>query len=276
MEDEVDGARVVLHVEPVAHVLAPAVHRQRFAVAYIVDEQRDELFGELVRAVVVRAVCDNGRQPVGVVERPHEVVARGLRGGIGGMRLVLEVFGEELLAVGQMVLPAGRLGGEWRIDAFGAGHLQRTVHLVGGDVVEAAGNRRSLGFARDDKMSRFPRNLRGLQQGERPHHVGLREGKRVADGTVDVALGGEVDDAVDLLVLHQLQHPFEIADVHLHEAVVRPVLDVFQVREIPRVGELVEVDDPVIGIFVDEQPDYMAADEPGAAGDDDGTFWHGL
>ena len=39
MEDEVDSPRMVFHVEPVAHVLALSVDRQRLAVADIVDEQ---------------------------------------------------------------------------------------------------------------------------------------------------------------------------------------------------------------------------------------------
>ena len=41
MEDEVDCPRVVLHEQPVAHVLPLAVHGQRLSVAYIVYEQRD-------------------------------------------------------------------------------------------------------------------------------------------------------------------------------------------------------------------------------------------
>jgi len=38
VEDEVDGAGMVLHVQPVAHVLTLAVDGKWFAVAYIVDE----------------------------------------------------------------------------------------------------------------------------------------------------------------------------------------------------------------------------------------------
>ena len=50
MEDEVDGASVVLHVKPVADILSLAVDGKRFAVAYIVDEKGDELFRELIRS----------------------------------------------------------------------------------------------------------------------------------------------------------------------------------------------------------------------------------
>ena len=48
--------------------------------ADIVDEERNELFGELVRTVVVRAVRYDGRHSVSVVEGTDEVVAAGFRG----------------------------------------------------------------------------------------------------------------------------------------------------------------------------------------------------
>ncbi len=44
-----------------------------------------------------------------------------------------------------------------------------------------------------------------------------------------MALGGKVNDAVYLLVLHQLVEGVEIADVHLDKLVVRLVFDVLQV-----------------------------------------------
>lgn len=48
VEDQVDGAGVVFDVEPVADILALAIDRQRPAVADVVDEQRDQLFGKLI------------------------------------------------------------------------------------------------------------------------------------------------------------------------------------------------------------------------------------
>ena len=49
-------AGVVLDVEPVADVVAVAVDRQGLALQGVEDHQRDQLLGELVGAVVVRAV----------------------------------------------------------------------------------------------------------------------------------------------------------------------------------------------------------------------------
>ena len=41
-----------------------------------------------------------------------------------------------------------------------------------------------------------------------------------------MALGSKMDDAVDMLVLHQLVDCVEVADVHLYELVVGLVLNV--------------------------------------------------
>ena len=101
MEDKINRPGMVFHIEPVTHVLTFAIHRQRLAVADIVDEQRDELLGELIRAVVVGAVSDNGWKAVGIMESSHEVVARSLGGTIWTVRLIFQILGEELLAVCQ-------------------------------------------------------------------------------------------------------------------------------------------------------------------------------
>ena len=75
MEDKVDGTGMVFHIEPVAYVLALAIDREGLAVTDIVDEERDELLGELVRAVVVGAIGDYGRHSIGVVIGTNEMVA---------------------------------------------------------------------------------------------------------------------------------------------------------------------------------------------------------
>ena len=80
VEDHVNGAGMVVDVQPVADVLALAVDRKWLAVADIVDEKRDELLRKLIRPVVVRAVRHDGRHAVGVMERADKVVARRFRG----------------------------------------------------------------------------------------------------------------------------------------------------------------------------------------------------
>ena len=74
MEDGVNGPCMVFHIEPVTHILSLAIDRQRLAMTDIVDEKRNQLFGELIWAIVVRAVGHNGGQSVCVVESANKVV----------------------------------------------------------------------------------------------------------------------------------------------------------------------------------------------------------
>ena len=79
---------MVLDIEPVAHVLALAIDRQGLAFERVEDRQRDELFGEMIGPVIVRAVREHDRQAIGVVPGAHEMIGGRLRGRIGRVRLV--------------------------------------------------------------------------------------------------------------------------------------------------------------------------------------------
>ena len=103
MKNKVDGAGMVFYIEPVAYVLALAIYRQRLAVTDVVDEQGDQLLGELIRTVVVRTVGHNGRHAVSVVEGTDKMVTAGFAGTVGAVRVVFGIFVEEVLAVGQVV-----------------------------------------------------------------------------------------------------------------------------------------------------------------------------
>ena len=100
----VDGACVIFDKQPVTHVLALAIDWKRLAMTNVVDEQRDELFGELVWTVVVRAVGHDSWHAVCVVVCAHEMVGRCLRCRIGRMGIVLCGFEEEFGAIGVMAL----------------------------------------------------------------------------------------------------------------------------------------------------------------------------
>ena len=146
------------------------------------------------------------------------------------MRVVLRLLGEELRAVGVVVLRTC-LGSKWRLNSLGIGQLQRPVNLVGGDVVEAL-PLVAFGLA-------FPVFLCRLQQCQRAYHVGVGESDGVFYAPVHVAFGGKVDDAVHAVLLHQRLHRPVVADVRLYEGIVLLVLHVFQVGKITGIRQLV-------------------------------------
>lgn len=177
---------------------------------------------------------------------------------------VFQVFREEIFAVSEVMLAGRGFRRERRLDALGTCHLQGAVDFVGGYVVETL----ALIFLRQ----RLPIELCGLKQRQSAHHVGAGECERVLDGTVYMAFGSQVDNAVDPLFLHQTVEGVEITDVHLHEPVVGAVLYVLQVGQIAGVGQLVKVDDAIIRILVYEQAHDVAAYESGTAGDHYGSL----
>ena len=235
-EDAADGAAVVFHIEPVADLLAVAVDGQRLAGQRIVDAQRNELFREVVGAVVVGAVGGEHRQAVGVVVGAHEVVAGGLARRVRAVGFVAVGFGEGRIVLGK-----------------------RAVDFVGGDVEKAEVVLRFGGEA-------VPVGAHGFEQAEGADDVGLDEIFRAVDAAVNVRLGRKIDDGAGLVLGEQPGDELEIADVALDEVVARVAAQGCEVFEVAGVGERVEVDDGFIGL---RQPveDEVAADEARCASD---------
>ena len=106
-----------------------------------------------------------------------------------------------------------------------------------------------------------------LEEHVRAVDVRQHELARVDDAPVDVRLGREVDDG--LRPGRQGPRELPVADVPPHELVARIAVDVLQVVEVSRVGELVQVDDADAGNPAEEEADEMAADESRASGHED-------
>ncbi|KFB66919.1 MAG: hypothetical protein CAPSK01_003858 [Candidatus Accumulibacter vicinus] len=113
-KDAPDGTAVVLDVEPVANLLAVAIDGQGLAGEGIDDDQWDQLLGEVVGAVVVRAVGGEHWQAIGVMVGAHQVVACCLACRVGTVGLVAMGFTESRFVSGQ-----------------------RAIDFVGGDLQEA-------------------------------------------------------------------------------------------------------------------------------------------
>ncbi len=74
---------MIVHIKPVAHIVAGAIDRQIFTGQAFDDHQRDQLFREVERTVIVGAICNQYWQAIGVVPCPYEVVRTGLARRIG-------------------------------------------------------------------------------------------------------------------------------------------------------------------------------------------------
>ena len=233
-EDVPDGRGVVLGVDPVADVLAAAVELGAHAVDDVRDLPGDELLHVLVGAVVVGAVGDGRAQAVGAGPGAHEHVGGRLGARVRRTRLIRRLLGELRRVVERQV----------------------AVDLVGGDVVVA-----------DSVFAH------GLQQAEGALDVGAKEGLRVGDGVVVVALGRVVHDRV--VARHDAVQQPGVADVahdELHAVGGQPG----DVLGVAGVGQLVQDGDVDARVVVDHVVHEVAADEAAAARDDDVLRGEGL
>ena len=228
---------MILDVQPVAHVAAVAIDGQRLALERVEDHERDELLGELVRPVVVRAVREQRRKAVRLVPGAHEVVRGGLGRRVRRVRRVGRLLREE------------------------AGRSERAVDLVRRDMQEperGALRRRKSGGER----------ARGLEEDVRARHVRVDERAGAVDRAVDVRLGGEVQDGARPVRLEDRPHRGRVGDVGLDEDEAGVALAFGKAGAVAGVGQLVHDDDAGRGLL-ERVADEVRADETGAAGDED-------
>ncbi len=236
-DDRPQRLHVIFDIEPVAHVGAVAVDGQRLAVQGVQDHQRDQLLGEMIGPVVVGAVRDHGRQAEGAVPGERQVVARGLRGRIGGARIV------------------GRILAEQPFLAQGA------VDFVRRDMEEAEARLVGLGEA-------APVGAGGFQQCIGADDVGLDEHIRARDRAIDVALGGQMHHGLGLERGEGPVHGRTIGDIGLEEVIALGAAHGRERLEIGRVGQLIDVQD-LDADTADEVAHEGRSDEAGPAGNDD-------
>ncbi len=248
MEDKIDSTGVILYVQPVANIQAFAINRQWFAMANVVDEEWDELLWELVRTIVVGAVGHDGRHAVCVVESAYEVVAACLCGRVWRVGVILGGLKEELCAV-SMVVSRRCFCCERRLNTFRVCKFERTINLICRDMVEAL----ALVLLR----KALPIYLRSLKQRQCAHHVSACEGERILNRAVYVALCSKVDNAVNLVLLHEFENHLEVADVALNECVILLVLDILQVGKIACICKFVKVYYVILWILVDKKSNNM-------------------
>lgn len=84
-----------------------------------------------------------------------------------------------------------------------------------------------------------------------------------------MAFGGKVQHGAGAVLGQQGIDQGTVAQVALHKTVLRLALQAGQVFEVARVGELVEVDDGLIGLGAPVEHE-IGANEAGAAGDEKG------
>ena len=235
VDDEVNRLAVVLDIEPVAHVLALSVDRQRLVRERVRNHKRNELLGEVVGTVVVGAAADCDGEPVGSVIGEDEQIRASLRRAVRARGVNRSFLGEEKV---------------------GTVERKVAVDLVGADLMIALN-------------SVLPARVHKHLSAE---NVCREEDFGVLNRAVNVALSREIHDHIGLFFLEKLVYRLAVCDALLDKAEIRVVHNWCERREVARVGQAVEADNPVVGIFFEHMKYEVRADKARSAGNDDGHF----
>lgn len=123
--------------------------------------------------------------------------------------------------------------------------LNLSVNLIGGDVDETL----------DSDL------LGGLEENVGSVNVGVGESVRVAKGQVNVGLGSEVEDGVNVVTLQAVHDLGWVGDITMVEGEVSLIVQGARVVEGSAVVKLIEGDD-VVGVWVGES---QMTDQPTSA-----------
>jgi len=80
-----------------------------------------------------------------------------------------------------------------------------------------------------------------------------------------MTFGSKIDNSINSIFPCQFLNKSRIANIPLHKYMVGMVLVLPQILQIARIGQLVQIHDPHIRMFLQHHPDKITADETSAA-----------
>ena len=189
--NEVDGFAMVFHVQPVAYIAAVTVYRKALTFEDILYNQRNQFFGEVIRAIVIGTAGNGNRHFIGIMIGHHHHIGTGLRRTVRAMRTQRRILREETF------------------------RSQRTVNFVRRHLVIAHSVTpgRITGFV----LSRYPRTTSGIQQILSTQNISHKEKLRVLDTAVYMAFCCKVHHIIEFIFRKQFVGKNAVADIAFNE-----------------------------------------------------------
>ena len=76
----------------------------------------------------------------------------------------------------------------------------------------------------------------------------------------------QMDHSVDAVLPEQFQYLFKITDICFYKSIIRLLFNVCQIGQIPRISQLIQINDMIFRIFRHKQTHNMRADKTGTTG----------
>ena len=239
---------MILDIEPVTHILSLAIHGQLLAFQDVLDDERNELLGEMVGTVVVAAAGDVDGQAVGLVIGHRDEVGAGLAGRIGRAGRQRSLLGEEMAAIGLEV------GATLDHLAHVVAQFQRLglVKVLSERAIDLVGRDLEVFLAWGVGVVAGKPGVAGaVEHVLRAQDIGLQEQARIGDAAVHMALGSKVDNIVHVVVTHDALHQFAVTHITTDEGHIGQLQLILDGGEVAGIGQRIEDDNlDVIAILV--------------------------
>jgi hypothetical protein len=219
---------MICHVDPIAHIHAVAIDRERLVTERFDNHERNQFFRELIRAVVVRAARHEHFLAIGFVGGEREKVGAGFACRIWRARIDRGLLGEF------------------------ARRAERAIDFVCGDL--------------DEALSAVA--PRAIKQHTRADDICVDEIERRIDAAVDMRFGSEIHDRVKLMLGHEGVHLVGVGDIGFEKLVAFGMfLDhAIEIGEIACVSKHIDVGHVRWLVMLQNIPNKVAPDEPTATG----------
>ena len=232
----INGFRMIFHIKPVTDIFAVSVYRKLLSMQGIVNDERNQLFRELIRSVIIGTVGNIRRELV----RFHICLYKHVRRSFAGR-----------------IRTAGTVG--CRLIKIAAILLQGTIYLV-------CGNMQELFTLLICSVSIFPCRLCTVQHDSRSKYVGLNKNFRIFNASVHMALCREMHYPIDIILRKNFGDGLLITYVRLHKCIVFPSLYFFQIFQISCIGQTVHIDNTnFIAIFPKHVMNIIGTDKTGSS-----------
>ena len=95
MDNQINRLAMILDIQPIAYIQAFAIYRQQLIRQSICKHQRNQLFREVIRAIVIAAARNSNRQTIGSIISHNKQVCASFRGRIRTAGMNRSFFREE-------------------------------------------------------------------------------------------------------------------------------------------------------------------------------------
>ena len=167
---------VIINVEPISNVKSITINRKRLVLQAILNHQRNELLGELIRTIVVRTACNYRWESVCIMPGLYKHICRSFRCRVRAVWTQRCGLAEKCL---------------WIIKR------QRAIDLISRNL--------QISVVAIGALTIIPERLCNTQKSNSTHNVSVSKGAWIFNRTVYVALCSKVNNVIRMMSLKQLR-----------------------------------------------------------------------